>query len=140
MRERTIDDKGRQYGAPRLVDMDDARRQARVGGEPLDLERAAPVGSILAFRCDLERERLAGGLDAVDTGARWSSRSMMGFTPLSTVAPPASEEEGAIFERSERDRHRADLVRVAVRADRHGFRELPQAQAILLRRRSQFQG
>jgi hypothetical protein len=32
----------------------------------------------------------------------------------SAVAPSASEEEGAVFLRSERDRHRADLVGAAV--------------------------
>jgi hypothetical protein len=54
--ERTIYDKGRQHGASRLVDMDDARHKAGVRGEPLDLECAAPVGGILALRGDLEHE------------------------------------------------------------------------------------
>lgn len=41
------------------------------------------------------------------------------------VAPSAAEEERAVFQRRQRDRHRADLGGVAVRVDRHGSRELP---------------
>src|SRR4051794_10750168 len=49
----------------------------------------------------------------------------------SAVAPSAAEEEGAVFRRSERNRHRADLVRVAVDVNLHGSCEVSQAQAIL---------
>ena len=46
----------------------------------------------------------------------------------------------SFFQGSERDRHRVDLVGVAVRGDRQGSRELSQAQAILLRRGGKLQG
>ena len=69
-RERPVDDEGAHDRAPRLVHVDDARRQARVRGELLDVELAAPAGERLALARDLQHERLSGGLDAVDAGAR----------------------------------------------------------------------